>query len=92
MYKQKFWIIIGGIFGFTGVALGAFGAHELKNILTPEMLEIFKTGAFYQLIHASVILAIGMAGINKFYRGGIFLSYWNYTVFIFTLSLCCNFG
>lgn len=34
-----------------GIALGAFGAHGLKNIVSTEFLEIWKTAVFYQLIH-----------------------------------------
>ncbi|MBK8983505.1 MAG: DUF423 domain-containing protein [Ignavibacteria bacterium] len=84
MCRQKFWIITGGVFGFTGVALGAFGAHGLKNILTPEMLEIYKTGVFYHLIHSSVILAIGLAGIDKFFRAAFFLAI---GIILFSFSL-----
>jgi len=84
MSKQKFWIVTGGVFGFLGVALGAFGAHSLKNILTPEMLDVFKTGVFYHLIHSVVILAIGLCGINKFYKSGFFFSI---GILLFSFSL-----
>ncbi|HAY35243.1 MAG TPA: DUF423 domain-containing protein [Ignavibacteria bacterium] len=84
MCRQKFWIITGGVFGFTGVVFGAFGAHALKNILAPEMLEIFKTGVFYQMIHAAVILTIGLTGINKFFRAAFFLSI---GIILFSFSL-----
>ena len=74
MCRQRFWIITAGIFGFLGVALGAFGAHGLKAQISPDMLEIFKTGVFYQLIHSVVILATGLSGINKFYKSAFFFS------------------
>jgi len=38
-----------------GVIAGAFGAHALKDILTPERLEVFKTAVFYQ-ISMSIVL------------------------------------
>ena len=63
---MKKWIIISGISGFLAVALGAFGAHGLKSQLTPEMLEIYKTGVFYHLIHSVVLLALGLSGQEKF--------------------------
>jgi uncharacterized membrane protein YgdD (TMEM256/DUF423 family) len=44
--------------GFTGVALGAFGAHGLRNRLAPEMLAAFETGVRYQLIHAVALLGV----------------------------------
>ena len=72
MKNTKLWIIISGICGFTGVALGAFGAHGLRDILTPGMLEIYKTGITYHLIHSVVILAIALAGNNRFYICALF--------------------
>jgi len=50
--------------GFLAVAFGAFGAHGLKAILTPEMLAIYKTAVTYQMWHA---LALGLIAllINK---------------------------
>lgn len=53
-------IIIAATMGALGVALGAFGAHGLKSILTPELLETYKTGILYHLIHAAVLLAISL--------------------------------
>jgi uncharacterized membrane protein YgdD (TMEM256/DUF423 family) len=78
------WVLIGGIFGFTGVALGAFGAHGLKNSLSPEMLEIYKTGIFYHLIHSAVILAIGLYGNPKLFKSALFLSL---GIILFSFSL-----
>lgn len=46
-------------FGFSGIILGAFGAHRLKKILPPEVVHSFETGVKYQLIHAVVLLVIG---------------------------------
>lgn len=90
MCKQRFWIITGGIFGFLGVALGAFGAHGLKAHLTPEMIDIFKTGVLYQLIHAVVTLAIGLAGINKFYKSAFIFStgiiLFSFSLYIYSIT------
>ncbi len=72
MKNTKLWIIISGICGFTGVALGAFGAHGLRNILTPDMIEIYKTGITYHLIHSTVILAIALKENNKLYICALF--------------------
>ncbi len=66
------WIKIGGVLGFLGVALGAFGAHGLKSSITPEMLEVYKTGVFYHLIHSVVILGIGFYGKGQFNKAAIF--------------------
>ena len=40
-----------------GVALGAFGAHGLKSLVTPERLAVFETGVRYHLVHALAVLA-----------------------------------
>jgi len=37
--------------GATGVMLGAFGAHGLKDHLSPERLETYQKGVFYQFVH-----------------------------------------
>ena len=47
-------------FGFFGVIFGAFGAHRLKRVLVPEVLQSFETGVKYQLIHAVVLLVLGL--------------------------------
>jgi uncharacterized membrane protein YgdD (TMEM256/DUF423 family) len=43
--------------GFIGVALGAFGAHALKEHISPELLATFETGARYQMYHAFALFA-----------------------------------
>ena len=58
MKDNKTWIVIGGFLGFAGVALGAFGAHGLKDVLSAEMLETYKTGILYHLVHSVVIITI----------------------------------
>jgi uncharacterized membrane protein YgdD (TMEM256/DUF423 family) len=52
---------IGCLLGFTGVAVGAFGAHALKARLAPEQLATFEVGVRYQLIHALALLAVAWA-------------------------------
>lgn len=52
-------MIAAGLLGFTGVALGAFGAHGLKNALAPAgQLENWKPGVLYQLVHAVALIAL----------------------------------
>ena len=52
---------LGAIFGFLGVAAGAFGAHGLRGRLAADLLEVFETGARYQLIHALALVGVGLA-------------------------------
>ncbi|HYJ32716.1 MAG TPA: DUF423 domain-containing protein [Candidatus Binatia bacterium] len=53
--------MLGAVFGFLGVAAGAFGAHALRDTLPPERLQVFETGARYQLIHALALVAVALA-------------------------------
>ena len=41
------------------VTLGAFGAHLLKKLLTPSLLEGYQTATYYQMIHAIAIFIAG---------------------------------
>jgi uncharacterized membrane protein YgdD (TMEM256/DUF423 family) len=52
-------IFTGALFGFFAIIFGAFGAHALKEILTPEQLVSFETGVRYQMYHAVFLLFIG---------------------------------
>lgn len=54
------WILIGALSGFGAVAAGAFGAHALRESLTPESLEVFNTGARYHLIHSVLLVLTGL--------------------------------
>lgn len=46
-------------FGTTAIIFGAFGAHFLKQHLTPEHLVSFDTGVRYQMYHALFLLFLG---------------------------------
>lgn len=48
----QFFLLLGAISAFTGVGMGAFGAHGLRSMLSPEMLDVYKTGVNYQMWHA----------------------------------------
>ncbi|NRD77237.1 DUF423 domain-containing protein [Bacillus sp. BRMEA1] len=57
---MKFFVVIGAINAFLAVALGAFGAHGLKDRLEPYYLDIWKTGVTYQMFHAIGIVVVGL--------------------------------
>ena len=54
------WISIGAAWGFLAVALGAFGAHGLKNTASPQALEWWRTAAQYHLAHALALVLTGV--------------------------------
>lgn len=54
------WIGIAAINLAVAVMLGAFGAHGLKNIATPEQLTWWSTGTQYFFYHALGLLILGI--------------------------------
>ena len=63
-------------FGFIGVALGAFGAHGLKDVLAANgTAAIWQTAVFYQLVHAvaSLWTADRRPSVTRFWAAGIVL-------------------
>src|SRR4051812_48135067 len=51
-------IILAAILGFTGVAIGAFGAHGLQATLQANgRLDVFETANRYQMYHALAMFA-----------------------------------
>lgn len=59
MYKPFF--IWASFFALTAVALGALGAHALKEVLSPEALASFETGVRYQFYHALALFIASFA-------------------------------
>ncbi len=51
-------LVLGAIFGFIGVALGAFGSHALRSKLTLDRVATFETGVRYQMWHALALFVI----------------------------------
>lgn len=53
-------IAIAAVLGAVAIALGAFGAHGLKKLITPESVAVFETGVKYQMYHALFLLFTGV--------------------------------
>jgi len=81
---DRTFLFLGALFGFLGVAAGAFGAHGLRARLAPELLAVFETAVRYQMYHVFALLivaaAIGHLGDVRmltlsgwFFAGGIVL-------------------
>lgn len=47
--------------GASSVALGAFGAHKLKSLLSQRMLAAYQTAVDYQFIHSLLLLVLAFA-------------------------------
>jgi uncharacterized membrane protein YgdD (TMEM256/DUF423 family) len=57
---DRLFITIGALSGFLAVALGAFGAHSLRERLSADMLQVFQTGVTYQMYHALALVGVGI--------------------------------
>ena len=53
-------LIFAAIAGFSGVALGAFGAHDLKDVLQPHQVGWWTTAVQYHLVHAVALLGVSV--------------------------------
>ncbi len=60
MTGASFWLCLGAIAGGSGVVLGAFGAHALRDRLTESALATWQTAVAYQFTHALALLAVAI--------------------------------
>ncbi|MBK8042772.1 MAG: DUF423 domain-containing protein [Haliscomenobacter sp.] len=63
---RKLFLRLGSALGMFAVMIGAFGAHTLRPLLTPESFSNFETGVKYHLVHSLAIL--GVAALLHFGR------------------------
>ena len=54
---------LAALLGLLTVVIGAFGAHSLKEKLSPEVLQSFETGVRYMMYHVLAILFITNSGM-----------------------------
>ena len=57
---SRIFLTLGAANAFLCVALGAFGAHGLKQRLSVEMLAVYQTGVQYHFYHALGLIAVGI--------------------------------
>ena len=75
----KIFLAVGGLYGLLGVALGAFGAHGLRDRLEASQLSSWQTAVQYQLIHAIALIVVGVwllhtGAVALRYAGGLFVA------------------
>ena len=56
----QFFLAASAISGFLAVALGAFGAHALKQRLSADMLAVYETAVQYHFYHTLTLLAVAV--------------------------------
>ncbi len=57
---ERTFLIMGSLSGALAVALGAFGAHGLRSVLSPDLLATYETGVRYHMYHALALLAVAL--------------------------------
>ena len=80
---QQIFIRVAAIVGALSVATGAFAAHQLKVIVSADVLQIFETAVKYQFYHVFALMAVGI--LYKEY-GGKWLQ-WSGYLFILGIIL-----
>jgi uncharacterized membrane protein YgdD (TMEM256/DUF423 family) len=56
--SDLFWIEAASVVMGLAVALGAFAAHGLKDVLSPDMKAVFETAVRYQAYHGLALFAV----------------------------------
>lgn len=89
---NKTTVIIGAVLVALSIILGAFGAHSLKEHLTPEKLNTFEVGVRYQIYNGLALLILGLSAdkfqfslklITRFIFSGVLL----FSMSIYFLSI-----
>jgi len=88
---MRYTVAIACILGFLGVALGAFGAHGLSEVLTEKgTTETFRTATLYHLVHALFLFQLGIGAgshADKWTKAAILCAFFGLLIFCGTLYL-----
>ena len=81
----KVFAILGTAFGMLSVALGAFGAHGLRDKVEPRMIEVWQTAAQYNMYHALALIGVAWI-LSKTQHVGAQVAGWAFVLGIFLFS------
>jgi uncharacterized membrane protein YgdD (TMEM256/DUF423 family) len=81
---RKF-LLIAAVLAAISVALGAFAAHGLKQIVEEETVKIFQTGVQYQMYHSLALLLTAIL-LEKFPAKPLLYAGWFFIAGIFLFS------
>ncbi len=79
MTQTRHLALWGAVCAFLAVAAGAFGAHGLRPLLTPQQFDVYQTAVTYQMWHAlamvlcAALVQSGLAGVGARRAGWLFL-------------------
>jgi uncharacterized membrane protein YgdD (TMEM256/DUF423 family) len=83
MMAGRLYVVLAALFGFTGVAAGAFAAHALEAAGDPRAVELMRVGSSYALWHA--LAMIGYLALWGRSRTPLVL--FSFGIFLFSFSL-----
>jgi uncharacterized membrane protein YgdD (TMEM256/DUF423 family) len=63
--SERLFLGIGALSACISVATGAFGAHALVGLVTPERLAVWETAARYQMYHALGLMIVAYLASQK---------------------------
>lgn len=81
----KVFTMLGAIFAGLSVGLGAFGAHALKARVEPRLLEVWQTGASYQMSHALALIAVAWL-LSRAESGAAVVAGWAFVIGVVLFS------
>lgn len=76
---------IAAALGFLWVSLGAFGSHALREKISSDSLEIYKTAILYGMFHTLAILGVTLILIHHPLEG--FTKVLNFSLISFTVGI-----
>ncbi len=91
MLSARVYLLISAISGLLSVTLGAFGAHGLKKVISPNMLAAYQTGVQYQFIHTLALLALAILLLTSVANPAIIKKLkWSANLMIIGMLLFCG--
>ncbi|MCS4504517.1 DUF423 domain-containing protein [Arhodomonas aquaeolei] len=84
----------GAVAGLLGVALGAFGSHALRDVLSAERMAVWETAVHYQFVHALALVAVAAppGAVGRCRRGAVGCFVTGLVLFPGSLYLLCLTG
>jgi uncharacterized membrane protein YgdD (TMEM256/DUF423 family) len=64
MNNPRFILATGAVLMALAVGFGAFGAHIVQGMLTPERFAVYQTGVQYHFYHALGLLLVGLISLH----------------------------
>lgn len=82
---MKLFLLLGAVFGFLAVALGAFGAHGLEGKISDKALANWDKAVQYQMFHTIAIVLVALL-ISKVQSAQLTTAGWFFTLGILLFS------